>query len=136
MKDMKNSEMPGREFMEEARRDENVIAVIMFGSRVRGGTRKDSDVDVCLVLKRGRMDRESLFRTELKYTGIAKSDKLDISLFQTLPVFIKTRVLREGKVLLSKNDEMLYDIAFSTIKEFEEFKKYYYEYLGAVAHAR
>ncbi len=126
----------GRELIREAERDGNVVAVILFGSRARGEAADGSDLDICLVLREGVTDKKIPFREALKYTGLARGGNVDVSIFRELPLFVRARVLKEGKVLLSKNDEMLYGIAFRTVKDFEEFKKYYYQYLGAVTHAR
>jgi hypothetical protein len=36
----------------------------------------------------------------------------------------------KGKVLYSDDTPFMYDKAFETIKEFESFKRRYYDYLG------
>ena len=42
------------------------------------------------------------------------------------------RILKEGKILLDKNSEFLYNLAFDTIKEFEFFRKSYEIYLKEI----
>jgi hypothetical protein len=42
------------------------------------------------------------------------------------------RVLKEGKVVFCRDEDMLYDLAIKTMKEFEDFKPIYYEYLKGV----
>ena len=60
------------------------------------------------------------------------SDKIDIQVFQQLPVYIRIRVIRECKILLEKNSDLIYEIAFSTIREFDSFKKLYEMYLNKI----
>jgi len=42
------------------------------------------------------------------------------------------RVLKDGKVLYCKDEKTLYEIAFSTLKEFSFYKKVYDMYLEQV----
>ena len=56
-------------------------------------------------------------------------DKFDVRIFQHLPLYVQKEVIT-GKVVYSKDEELLYDIAYKIIKEFEEFKRAYYDYIG------
>jgi hypothetical protein len=110
-----------------AREDPTVLAVILFGSAARGEATSASDVDVCLVLDPRAADQPE--RRRLEY--LAGFD-LDVQVFQALPLYMRPRVLREGRVLLSKDDDRLYELAIRTAKAFEDFKPYYRRYLEAV----
>jgi len=112
--------------LNKIKKDKEIIAVLVFGSYARG-EEKYRDIDLCLVLDKKYSPLE-MSRKKLKYASIL-SDKFDIKVFQQLPVYIRKRILKEGKIILSKNEPMLYEIAFSTIKEFEFYKKIYYMYL-------
>ena len=74
----------------------------------------------------------SLSRKRLEY--LAQVD-LDVHIFQALPLYIRSRVLKEGRVLFVRNEDLLYEIAFRTAQAFEDFKHIYYGYLEQVAHA-
>jgi hypothetical protein len=113
-----------------AREDPNVLAVVIFGSAARGEATPASDVDVCLVLRPRSYDSLSLSRTKLAY---CKEVDLDVQVYQQLPLYIRTRVLKEGKVLFSRDDDALYDLAFRTAQAFEDFKPHYRAYLAEVA---
>jgi hypothetical protein len=43
-------------------------------------------------------------------------------------------VLKEGKILLCQDDDLLYEIAFRTAQAFEDFRHLYYGYLEELAH--
>ncbi|MFZ8854380.1 MAG: type VII toxin-antitoxin system MntA family adenylyltransferase antitoxin [Armatimonadota bacterium] len=115
--------------LKEAQQDSDVLAVMLFGSAARGESRAQSDVDICLVLYPKRWQLEELVRKRWEYLRF----DLDIKIFQQLPLYVRRRVLREGVVLLVKDEDQLYELAFRTAKEFEDFKHIYRDYLEAIA---
>lgn len=115
--------------LEQARQDDDVLALILFGSAARGEASERSDIDVCLVLHPKRWDLEELARKRFEYLHF----DLDIKLFQQLPLYVRSRVLKEGVVLLVKDEDQLYEVAIRTAKEFEDFKHIYRDYLEAIA---
>ena len=121
-----------RRFKEVVIKDKQIIAVLVFGSYARENGRKESyrDIDLCLVLDKRYTDSE-MFDKKLRYIPLLP-DKFDVNLFQQLPLYIRMRVLKEGKVILCKNEDLLYEIAYSTIKEFNTYGKIYYGYLESM----
>jgi len=115
--------------LKEARQDNDVLAVMLFGSVARGESSDHSDIDICLVLYPKRWQLEELARKRWEYLCF----DLDIKIFQQLPLYVRRRVLKEGIVLLVKNEDQLYELAFRTAKEFEDFKHIYRDYLEAIA---
>ncbi len=113
-----------------AEQDPEVLAVILFGSRARGESAPDSDVDICLVLEPRSYSDLELSKKKLDY--LAEFD-LDIHIYQQLPLYICHRVLKEGKILFCRDEDALYDLAFRTIREYEDFKHIYREYLEEIA---
>jgi predicted nucleotidyltransferase len=118
--------------LNEARQDSDILAVILFGSRAREEATRVSDVDVCLVLANRRYDPLELSHKKLEYLKI---EGLDIHIFQQLPLYIRQRVIKEGKVLYMRDEEGLYELAFRTAQAFEDFRHRYYEYLEQTSHA-
>ncbi len=112
----------------KAERDKDVLAVIIFGSYARG--EKHRDIDVCIVLKK-ELSNYLMSKKRLDYSSVSG---LDIHIFQQLPLYIRVRVLKEGRVLLCKDIDMLYDLASLTVREFAYFRPRYKEYLKAVKH--
>ena len=106
--------------LEKARRDKVVLAVALFGSSLKG---KGRDVDICIFLNEKKSDLE-MSKKRLDFLK-ELSNKFDVNIFQQLPVYIRIRILKESKVLFVRDENVLYEIAFSTIKEFEFFKKVY-----------
>ena len=107
---------------------ERVKFIILFGSRARGDYRPDSDFDLCVYY-------EGSEREAFKFRALVLGhlpDNYDVQIFQLLPVYVKRECLK-GKVLYCRDETFLYDIAYETIKEWEDFKRYYYDYLGLEA---
>lgn len=59
-----------------------------------------------------------------------------VQVFQALPLFIRRRVLKEGRVLLVKYESRLYEVACRTAQAFEDFRPAYEDYLAQVARGR
>lgn len=115
----------------KAKKDADVVAVFLFGSRARGGSVPGSDTDVCLVLRPGNYGPMVLHQKRLSYL---KEGNADVHVFSQLPLYIRRRVLKEGKILLCRDDDLLYEIAFRTAQAFEDFRHLYYGYLEELAH--
>lgn len=90
-------------------------------------------MDVCLVLLDRHYDSLYLSHRKLEYLKIGG---LDIHIYQQLPLYIRKRVIKEGKVLFVQDEASLYELAFRTAQAFEDFKHHYYGYLKEIAHAR
>jgi predicted nucleotidyltransferase len=110
----------------QACQDADVLAVLLFGSVVRGEQSAHSGIDICLVLVPPRTPYESTLLSRKRLEYLAQFD-LDV---QALPLYIRSRVLKEGKVLLVRDEDLLYAIAFRTAQAFEDFKPIYYRYLN------
>lgn len=117
--------------LQQVRVDMNVCAVFLFGSFAKGISNSLSDVDVCIVLN-DKLDDLTMSHKKLEYLSLVD---YDISIFQQLPLYIRQRVIREGRVLFCGNEDRLYELVFKTIKEFKDFKPIYDEYLEGVSHA-
>ncbi len=69
------------------------------------------------------------FEKRLEYSDY---EDIDVQVFNELPLYIKQRVLKDGKVVHCKNEDLLYDIAIKTVKEYEDFRPRYRMYLERV----
>ncbi|MFH1802865.1 MAG: nucleotidyltransferase domain-containing protein [archaeon] len=114
-----------KEFMKKLKKMsgfDRVKFVILFGSRAEGGARKDSDYDLAIYFD-GDQGKKFKFLISANFY-----DKFDVKIFQDLPLFIQKDVLG-GEILYAKDLGFVYDVAYETIKRFEDFKKYYYDYI-------
>ncbi len=88
------------------------IALILFGSVARGESRAISDIDLC-VITQGNTPEPELMNL-LSYG----SERIDMSLFSSLPLTLRFRVIKEGKILFCKDTLALHRIKADTIREY------------------
>ena len=100
---------------------------VLFGSFPQEGF---SDIDVCVILYPRKYENLYLSEKRLKLMEVLWN--FDIQIFQQLPMYIRTRVLK-GKVIFCRDEKILYEVAIQTMKEFEDYRKIYDEYLQGVA---
>ncbi len=96
---------------------ENIQAILLFGSRVKGIVTQRSDIDIAVVFKdieKGEADR---FR--IRILGDL-SDKADVQVFNVLPQKIKRSIARSHKVLYKKEnfDNNLFTIRYLKDEDF------------------
>lgn len=53
----------------------------------------------------------------------------DVQIFQQLPLYVRVQVLR-AEVVYCDSERFLHDIAWETVKEFDDFKHRFYDYIG------
>jgi predicted nucleotidyltransferase len=123
-----------RPVLDQAREDVSVLAVILFGSQARGDATAASDVDLCLVLSPARRTTDDLVTLRERYLPLI-TERRSISLFEQLPLYVRYRILKEGKVVLCKDETALYDVAYRTAQTFEDYRPYYQRYLEEVGRA-
>jgi len=131
----KIKEVEIEKLLTKVRQDTEVLAVLIFGSAARQEQSPLSDVDICLVM----MPRANLFEPAAlnnKRLEYLKDFPLDVQIFQQLPLYVRRRVLREGEILFTRDESLLYELAFRTAQAFEDFRHIYYEYLREVESAR
>lgn len=119
--------------IEKAGNDTEVLAVFLFGSVAQGKEQKNSDIDICIVMNRGRYTAFELSQKKMEYL---KSFNVDIQIFQQLPLYIRKRIIQEAKMLFCRDEDELYLVVFRAIAEFDDFKHIYYDYLGEVESVR
>lgn len=108
---------------------EKVRFIILYGSAAEGMTREESDIDLCIDIDADTDYERSKFRLRVLSE---LPDFFDIQIFAQLPVYVKKEVLG-GRVVFCRDEEYLYEVAISTIKEFDDFKYRYYDYIGEMA---
>ncbi len=117
-----------QKLIKKAGDDRDVLAVILYGSYARGEEYRD--IDVCLVIEPSREKRVNLAKKGLEYI---RNFDLDIRTYSELPLYMQIRVLKEGEVLLCKDEDVLYEISIKTSRHFEDYYPRYRAYLESVA---
>jgi predicted nucleotidyltransferase len=108
---------------------EKIRFIILYGSVAEGRARAGSDIDLCIYYDAGR---EEAARFRFSALSELADDRYDIQIFSLLPLYVRTEVLR-GKVVYCPDERFLYDVAYRTIREFDDFKHRLYDYIGKEA---
>lgn len=134
LKDIPNSKRQSLyKLLKLVKQDNEILAVILFGSFAQGDFSSKSDIDICFVMEKDNFLSEEFFQKRLNYL---KFFDMDIQIFQQLPLYIRIRILKEGRTLFCRNEAKLYEIAFRTISEFADFEHIYRDYLKEVENVR
>ena len=110
------------EAVQAAQADPDILAVLHYGSSARGEPHRD--VDVALVFREPLP--EDAFDRALRLDA---PERVDVKVFQELPIYVQVRVLGEGRVAWCRDDDELYRIAFRVVREWEDFRPFYESYL-------
>ncbi|MCL4358658.1 MAG: nucleotidyltransferase domain-containing protein [Candidatus Thermoplasmatota archaeon] len=108
---------------------ENIEFIYLYGSVAHRKSHTGSDIDICIC--HGGTEQEA-YKFLLNAISSIDSNILDIKLFRQLPLYIRIDVLK-GRLLYSKDVSRVYDIAYDTIKEYDEFEPRFYDYIGKEA---
>ncbi len=109
----------------KSRGGSKVRFILLYGSAAGQGKMKDnSDIDISVYYEG---TDASEFR--LKILSELFDDVYDIKIFQQLPLPLRMEILK-GKVLYCDDLPFMYDRAYETLKEFNSFKRRYYDYIG------
>ncbi|MCK4734561.1 MAG: nucleotidyltransferase domain-containing protein [Methanophagales archaeon] len=103
--------------------------IILYGSAAEDRMIKCSDIDLCIYYG-GSPEEASRFR--FKVLSELFDDIYDIQIFQQLPLYVRVEVLK-GTMIYCADTRFLYEVAIKTIKDFEEFKHRFYDYIGESA---
>ena len=117
-----------KKIITQAKKDPLVVAVALFGSYARGENHRD--IDICLFLKPQKYSDLAISQKRVEYTP--EKEGYDVEIFQQLPIYIQKRILSEAKILYCKNEDALYDLYFTSIRDFDHFQHIYEGYLKAV----
>lgn len=101
-----------------------IHTIILFGSRAKGNSAKNSDFDICAIL----IPNKKITYKERIALENTLPENVDLSLFQELPLNIRKRVFQEGEVLYSKDLYYYLTLGKETDLEYRKYKKFREEY--------
>jgi predicted nucleotidyltransferase len=103
---------------------EPVVFAYLFGSQATGKTHPRSDVDVAVYLEASvPRDRYLDYRLKLP-AGLEKArvGNVEVIVLNNVPLRLRGRVLREGKLLYSRDEPARVRYVSKTLREFFDFE--------------
>jgi len=98
---------------------DGVEFAILFGSHARGTNHKFSDIDIGVYLS-----KKVSLRQLLRYLPILKKP-IDLKILNDTPPLFRLKVLREGKILFVKDENILKNFIYNTLVEALEYRETY-----------
>lgn len=99
--------------------ENEALGVLLFGSSANRSRTKKSDVDICIVAPKQK-PRSILSLVHQKIDVYKK--KYDVCTFEELPLYMKAEVLRNHKIIVSKDLPELYEYFYFYHKLWDEQK--------------
>jgi len=100
----------------ELKNYKEIKAIYLFGSRAKNTQKPLSDIDLCAITKK-------TISNSVKLAILSNSSPLvDISIFWSLPIQAREKVLREGKLLYCSDQKHLQETQTRTMTQFLDFK--------------
>ena len=90
--------------IKSAKKDKNIIALILFGSYAKGNVKPNSDIDICIIRKEGSMPHD------FEILDYQDRKTFDILFYDKLPFYIKFKVFSEGKILALNDEKSFFKI--------------------------
>lgn len=86
---------------------DDILAILLYGSVVKGEDTPHSDIDICIVAPSCKDKRSLLNEIYRKLDVYLK--KYDVRFFEELPLYIQINILENNKIIYSKNVYELYE---------------------------
>lgn len=112
----------------------SVVFAYLFGSQASGGSSKNSDIDIAVMLP-WMVSKEERFETRLKLMSevskIFKKDSDVIILNDTRSLFFKYVIIKEGKIIYQENEASEADFESKTLGMYFDFRPFLENYNNA-----
>ena len=112
---------------DKVQKDPDLLAIVHFGSSIISSNY--NDIDLCLIA-----NASLTIEKKLSYK-LLLPEHFEIHFFHDLPLYIRHEVLKTGKFLLIKNEDLLYDFVYKFIKEYAYFEPHFRKYLELIKNA-
>lgn len=102
----------------------SVRTVYLFGSRARNAADELSDVDIALLMEGGRLPFDVELNMMGEITSVLQTDEVSLVILNNAPLAIAYGVIRDAKVLYSRNENKRLDFEEQITKKYFDFEYY------------
>ncbi|MGC8771744.1 MAG: type VII toxin-antitoxin system MntA family adenylyltransferase antitoxin [Brevinematia bacterium] len=100
-----------KKILNELKKNPEIVGVYLFGSYAENNEKPLSDIDVAVILKNITPEIEADI-------GSMYSDKIDLILFNRLPLHIKFEVFKKGKELFINDEDYILNLKLAVLREY------------------
>lgn len=116
--------------------DKDVLFAYLFGSQATGPAHFLSDIDVACYLKPG--DMEYYLKKDEELLGNLAvglhTSKVDLIILNVAPLVLKFRIISDGEVVLSRDEQERIDFETAVLYRYFDLKPYLDEYYQLIHH--
>lgn len=122
---MKNQEEEIKNIVKKLKKYNFVKAIIQFGSSIAKNEKPLSDIDIAVITNSEdkKIDSEIFSHA---------SEKIDIAIFNRLPLYIQFEVFKHGKILFANDKKFLLKIKQIVLKQYLEMSYFYEKMSGRI----
>lgn len=102
---------------------DRIAFVLLFGSSSEGYATPMSDLDIAIYYLGDQLEAFQF----LKVVSGQLDDQYDVKIFQLLPLYVQVEAIK-GRLLFG-DKAFLYEVATTTVREYEAFKPKYLDYI-------
>ena len=111
--------------------EKEILFAYLFGSAIRGGFNKESDLDIAVYFG-DSMEADEQFQKRLylieHLQNITGKNVEVVNLGEIKSIFFKFVIIKEGKVILEKDHSSRVDFELKTMNEYYDFQPFLKEY--------
>lgn len=96
-----------KKYFEFLEKDEDIHSILLFGSHAKNLQTKRSDMDICIVAPKCKTVKCQATLLRRIWRKI-NAEKYDVRIFEELPLYIKMDVIKNHRVVSTKNLPELY----------------------------
>jgi len=107
------------------RSDKEVAAAYIFGSYAKNKQKKDSDIDVAILLK--KIDTSELLATKINYSILLEdvtSNSVDVTILNNSNCILKNQIYKYGKLIIENEPGFTRNFKAISILEYIDFLPY------------
>lgn len=122
--------MKANEIKEVLKRHDEVLVAYLYGSAVKGYERKDSDIDIGLLLS-DDFEPDALYPAQIAgeiKKKIGSKREADVRVLNDRPFGFLFQVVKEGEVILSTDEGRRAEFESFVVNRYLDFKPFYEQY--------
>ena len=119
------------QLVDSFKNEEGIICIYLFGSYAKGKVTPLSDVDIAILFDE-RIPMNEYFTREMDLLGkaikILRTDEISFVLLNKIPLFLKYKIIKEGKLIYCNNDNKRILFQSQVTDHFLDFQPFHEEY--------
>lgn len=102
--------------------ENEVLGVLLYGSKAKGKETPRSDTDICIVLGEKELEKIKNILKEIWHEVNVEALNLDVKVFEELPLHLKANIIKHHEILLSRSKPGLYEYFYKFRKLWKDQK--------------